>query len=48
MTKKVKAPWPTKDVMTQIYDRHLWGGNEFDFYSGAGSHDPKIIAPIYL
>lgn len=48
MTKKVKAPWPTKDVMTQIYDRYLWGGNEFDFYSGAGSHDPKIIAPYLL
>ncbi|GAA4937985.1 hypothetical protein GCM10023314_08230 [Algibacter agarivorans] len=21
----------------------LWGGNQFDFYSGYGSHDPKII-----
>ena len=48
MTKKVKAPWPTKDVMNQIYYRHLWGGNEFDFYSGVGSHDPKIINPYLL
>ncbi|MFI1771897.1 class I SAM-dependent methyltransferase [Thalassobellus citreus] len=45
MTKKVKTPWPTKDVMNQIYDMHLWGGEEFDFYSGAGSHNPEIINP---
>ena len=45
MKKRLKKPWPTKDVMNQIYDRHLWGGNEFDFYSGVGSHDPKIIKP---
>jgi hypothetical protein len=45
VTKKVKTPWPTKDVMNQIYDRHLWGGNEFDFYSGVGSHNLKIITP---
>ncbi len=45
MAKKVKIPWPTKDVMNQIYDKHLWGGNEFDFYSGAGSHNPEIINP---
>lgn len=45
MTKKTKKPWPTKDVMNQIYDRHLWGGNEFDFYSGVGSHNPKIVNP---
>ncbi|WP_341216545.1 class I SAM-dependent methyltransferase [uncultured Wocania sp.] len=45
MTKKTKKPWPTKDVMSQIYEMHLWGGNAFDFYSGSGSHDPKIIAP---
>jgi len=24
---------------------NLWGGKELDFYSGAGSHDPKIIDP---
>lgn len=29
--------------MDQIYEMHLWGGNDFDFYSGAGSHDSKII-----
>ncbi|TXG38356.1 class I SAM-dependent methyltransferase [Seonamhaeicola maritimus] len=45
MNKKIKKPWPTKAVMTQIYDKHLWGGKEFDFYSGTGSHDPKIIEP---
>ena len=45
MTTKPKQPWPTKDVMHQIYDRHLWGGKEFDFYSGYGSHDPKITKP---
>lgn len=45
MTKKEKTPWPTKDVMNQIYDMHLWGGNEFDFYSGSGSHNPEIINP---
>ncbi|WP_194767022.1 class I SAM-dependent methyltransferase [Tamlana sp. I1] len=31
--------------MDQIYDKHLWGGNDHDFYSGAGSHDPEIITP---
>jgi hypothetical protein len=45
VTKKTKTPWPTKDVMNQIYDMKLWGGNAFDFYSGDGSHNPKIINP---
>lgn len=45
MIKKTKEPWPTKDVMTQIYDMKLWGGKGFDFYSGKGSHDSKIINP---
>ncbi len=45
VSKKTKKPWPTKDVMTQIYEKNLWGGTTFDFYSGAGSHDPKIIDP---
>ena len=31
--------------MEQIYDQHLWGGNEHDYYSGEGSHRPEIIAP---
>ncbi|WP_233268075.1 class I SAM-dependent methyltransferase [Algibacter sp. L3A6] len=46
MTKKVKKPWPTKDAMNQIYKLNLWGGSEFDFYSGSGSHDPDIINPF--
>lgn len=45
MTKKDKTPWPTKDVMTQIYEKHLWGGESFDFYSGDGSHHQDIIHP---
>ncbi|WP_240911233.1 class I SAM-dependent methyltransferase [Yeosuana marina] len=45
MTKIQKKPWPTKDAMTQIYEMNLWGGKEFDFYSGIGSHYPKIINP---
>lgn len=45
MIKKPKQPWPTKDVMNQIYDLNLWGGKEFDFYSGFGSHHPEIINP---
>lgn len=42
---KIKTPWPTKDAMTQIYDKSLWGGDTYDFYSGEGSHDTDIIAP---
>ncbi|WP_445735672.1 class I SAM-dependent methyltransferase [Mariniflexile sp.] len=45
MAKKPKKPWPTKDVMTQIYEKSLWGGAAFGFYSGSGSHDPEIIDP---
>lgn len=45
MKEKTKQPWPTKDVMNQIYDLKLWGGEAFDFYSGNGSHNPKIVAP---
>ena len=45
MKNKSKSPWPTKAVMEQIYEKHLWGGNEYDFYSGIGSHDPKTINP---
>lgn len=43
MDKKVKIPWPTKAVMAQIYEQHLWGGNIYDFYSGFGSHDTAIL-----
>lgn len=45
MKKKSKIPWPTKAVMTQIYEKHFWGGENFDFYSGEGSHNPKITIP---
>lgn len=31
--------------MKQIYNQKLWGGNGFDFYSGEGSHNPKIVKP---
>ncbi|MFC0603874.1 class I SAM-dependent methyltransferase [Winogradskyella pulchriflava] len=43
--KSKKTPWPTKDVMRQIYEKHFWGGKAFDFYSGEGSHTPEIIQP---
>ncbi|MBT8245037.1 MAG: methyltransferase domain-containing protein [Winogradskyella sp.] len=29
--------------MQQIYEQHFWGGNDYDFYSGEGSHKAKII-----
>lgn len=45
MNKKNKKPWPTQKVMNQIYEKNLWGGKAFDFYSGSGSHDTKIITP---
>jgi SAM-dependent methyltransferase len=44
-TKRNKKPWPTKDIMEQIYNLSLWGGEEFDFYSGDGSHDPELVNP---
>lgn len=40
-----KQPWPTKEAMIQIYEKHLWGGNSTEFYSGEGSHLPNIIQP---
>jgi SAM-dependent methyltransferase len=43
--KESKKPWPTKDAMEQIYEMHLWGKNNSKFYSGIGSHDPKIVDP---
>lgn len=42
---KEKKRWPTKAVMEQIYDLHLWGGEQADFYSGSGSHDKHIVQP---
>lgn len=40
-----RKPWPTKKVMEQIYDQNLWGGNNNEFYSGSGSHNPNIVKP---
>lgn len=40
-----KKPWPTKDAMEQVYSMNLWGENNSDFYSGAGSHDPELVEP---
>lgn len=45
--KTSKQPWPTKDAMIQIYEKNLWGG-KVDFYSGEGSHDPKIVEPYLI
>ena len=49
MTQKeprTKKPWPTKNAMEQIYEKKLWGGGEaFDFYSGAGSHQAELLEP---
>jgi 2-polyprenyl-3-methyl-5-hydroxy-6-metoxy-1,4-benzoquinol methylase len=44
-SKRLKKPWPTKDVMQQIYAMKLWGGHHADFYSGEGSHALEIVAP---
>jgi SAM-dependent methyltransferase len=43
--QKLKVPWPTKQVMDQIYEKKLWGGPSADFYSGEGSHLPEIVSP---
>lgn len=43
--ESAKKPWPTKDVMEQIYEKHLWGGIHADFYSGFGSHHSEIVEP---
>ena len=43
MKDHIKKPWPTKAVMEQIYEQHLWGGKGFDFYSGIGSHDLIMV-----
>lgn len=41
----IKKPWPTKDAMEQVYKMNLWGTNKTNFYSGEGSHHPKIVTP---
>jgi len=46
--RTLKKPWPTKDAMEQVYKLKLWGDNESDFYSGLGSHHPKIIIPYLV
>ncbi len=43
--KTKKKPWPTKAAMEQVYALKLWGNNNSDFYSGAGSHQPEIVNP---
>ena len=43
--KKSKTPWPTKKVMEQVYDNKLWGDGNSLFYSGDGSHNPKLTYP---
>jgi hypothetical protein len=47
MSLRKKTPWPTKAVMTQIYDLGFWGKGSVEdkFYSGNGSHEQKIIVP---
>lgn len=42
---KKKKPWATKAVMEQVYELKLWGTDTSKFYSGAGSHDAKIVDP---
>lgn len=43
--KRTKKAWPTKAAMAQVYENNLWGGKKGTFYSGEGSHDPKLVAP---
>ncbi|TVZ52324.1 class I SAM-dependent methyltransferase [Dokdonia sp. Hel_I_53] len=43
--KKCKRPWPTSKAMEQVYDKNLWGGASSTFYSGIGSHDPRLVNP---
>lgn len=44
-TKRLKTPWPTKEAMEQVYALNLWGSGQSIFYSGDGSHNPKIVEP---
>lgn len=43
--KKIKTPWPTQQVMQQVYALNLWGKNDSEFYSGEGSHHPDLVNP---
>jgi SAM-dependent methyltransferase len=42
---RIKKAWPTKEAMEQVYQMKLWGGDQSDFYSGTGSHQPEIVQP---
>jgi hypothetical protein len=44
-SKSIKKSWPTKEAMEQIYEMKLWGGGSSHFYSGIGSHHPKVVNP---
>ena len=45
MKTKTKKPWATDKAMAQIYEQHLWGGKDVDFYSGSGSHESYLVEP---
>ena len=45
MNRMKKKPWPTKAAMEQVYENNLWGGEEGEFYSGFGAHDPELVQP---
>lgn len=36
---------PVESVFAEIYRNNDWGGKPGDYYSGVGSHDPKLIEP---
>ncbi|WP_165499004.1 class I SAM-dependent methyltransferase [Gramella sp. KN1008] len=43
--KRSRKPWPTKAAMEQVYSMNLWGADDTEFYSGAGSHNPNLTDP---
>lgn len=34
-----------QEVFSKIYSEGMWGGEDRDFYSGHGSHDPSVVNP---
>jgi len=34
-----------EDIFTEIYDKHIWGGSQGEFYSGPGSARKQIVSP---
>lgn len=36
---------PVEKVFSDIYRTKEWGGDDGEFYSGTGSHDPAVVAP---